>query len=443
MTESHQGFRSEIRSFPAFIALLAVIGVIAGLVPGCSGRSPGEGWVHETFTERSVTTVRTLSGSVWGGTARLVEEASIGAVDAAETTDEYLLGSVSGLAVGEDRIYILDRQVPTIRVYDFEGRYIRDIGREGSGPGEYRQPESIAVHPLDGRLFVRTPQNSRINVYSRDGEYLTQWPLRSGFYTSNPFVMTDEGELWTFIIANLGSADVTDWLGGMRLCGPEGTVSDTIHVPVFDFKPWDIVGRSENRTSVNRVPFSPDMAWAMAVDGSIVGGVSDSYSFEIRRPDGTTVMVERVCEPVRVLPEEGRWHRDAAAANMVNQFPGWAWNGRKVPGTKPAFARFLPDRSGRIWVLRQGPGRRVEGGVENPFDEEGWWSNPLWRDTLLVDVFDLDGRYLGEIELPEHVRFSPRPVIDGEMIVCYTEDEEGVPHVKRFRLVLPGDETMQ
>ncbi len=254
--------------------------------------------------------------------------------------------------------------------------------------------------------------------------------------------MTSEGVLWTNIITNLGSADVTEWKGGMKRCGPEGTVSDTIHAPVFNFEPWKIVGRSENSTSVSNVPFSPDMAWAMAVDGSIVGGVSDSYSFEIQRPDGTTVMVERVCEPVRVLPEEGRWYRDMATANMINQFPGWVWNGRDVPGTKPAFAGFLPDRSGKIWVLRQGPGRRVEGGVEDPFKEERAWSNPLWRDTQLVDVFDLDGRYLGEVDLPDDIRFRPQPVIDGDMVVCYTEDAEGVPSVKRYRLVLPGEITM-
>lgn len=413
--------------------------VFLAVVLGCSdgSRSGESDWMEERSVTGNVTTVRTVSGSVWSGRAILVEETSIGSVDETVADDDYLLGNVSGLAVGEDRIYILDRQVPTVRVYDFEGRYIMDIGREGSGPGEYRQPESIAVHPLDGRLFVRTSQNSRINVYSRDGDVLDHWPIRSGFNTSSPFVITTEGVLWTNIITNLGSADVTDWLGGMKLCGPEGAVSDTIHAPEFDFEPWEIVGRSKNSTSVNNVPFSPEMAWAMAVDGSIIGGVSDFYRFEIRRTDGRKIVVERKCELVKVLPEEGRWHRDRLTANMINQFPGWAWNGREVPGTKPAFAGFFPDRSGRIWVLRQGPGRRVEGGVEDPLKEEGAWSNPFWRDTQLVDVFDMDGRYLGEVDLPEHMRFRPQPVIDDEIIVCYMEDEEGIPFVKRYRLVLP------
>ncbi len=421
--------------------LRMMIPAALALMSACSTGSGTGGWVEERTVDGSTTTVRTVSGSVWGGRASLVEEASIGAVDATATADEYLLGSVSGLAIGENRIYVLDRQVPTIRVYDFNGRYVMDVGREGSGPGEYRQPESIVVHPQDGRLFVRTPQNARINVYSRDGEILDHWPIKTGFNTSQPMVMTMEGKLWTYIITNLGSADVTEWKGGMRRCGPEGTVIDTIHAPVFEFEPWTIEGRTENNNTVNNVPFSPFMTWRMVGDGSIIGGVSDSYRFEINRPDGRRIVVERASEPIRVHPEEGRWHRDAATANMVNQFPGWVWgNAREVPGTKPSFVGFYPDRSGRIWVMRQGPGERLEGGVEDPFEDEGWWSNPLWRDTQLVDVFDIDGRYLGEVDLPEHVRFRPQPAIDGETIVCYSEDEEGMPFVKRYRLVLPGEE---
>jgi hypothetical protein len=54
-----------------------------------------------------------------------------------------------------------------------------------------------------------------------------------------------------------------------------------------------------------------------------------------------------------------------------------------------------------------------------------------------VDVFDMEGRYLGEVDLPEHFRSSPQPVIDGDLVIAYLEDEEGVPSVKRYRLVVP------
>ena len=52
------------------------------LAVACSPESPdssGDGtWVGTITTEGNVTTVVNESGSVWGGTATLVEEASIG-----------------------------------------------------------------------------------------------------------------------------------------------------------------------------------------------------------------------------------------------------------------------------------------------------------------------------------------------------------------------------
>ena len=107
-------------------------------VAACGGGDTGDGetasgqeWVAETTTEGNVTTVRTVSGSVWGGRAAMVEEMSIG-VEAGE--DPYMLGSVRGIAVHDGEIFVLDQQVPAIRVYDFDGRHLRDLGAEGSVP---------------------------------------------------------------------------------------------------------------------------------------------------------------------------------------------------------------------------------------------------------------------------------------------------------------------
>jgi hypothetical protein len=76
--------------------------------------------------------------------------------------------------------------------------------------------------------------------------------------------------------------------------------------------------------------------------------------------------------------------------------------------------------------------------VEDPFEENGWWRNPLWRDAHIYDLFDRDGRYLGEVDVPEGFRTGPRPYIKGDVVVALVEDDEGIPYVKRFRLVEPA-----
>ena len=105
--------------------------------------------------------------------------------------------------------------------------------------------------------------------------------------------------------------------------------------------------------------------------------------------------------------------------------PGWVWRGPSIPAHKPAFESFIPDHSGRVWVVRLGSGVSP-----NSTDE--------WRDTYLLDVFEEQtGRYLGEVEVPPGVRFAPEPYIRDDLFIAYCLDEAGVPYVRSFRIELP------
>lgn len=59
-----------------------------------------------------------------------------------------------------------------VRVFDaVSGAHIADIGRRGSGPGEFNLPRDLAIG-LDGRLYVVDGGNFRVVVFDRDGRYL-------------------------------------------------------------------------------------------------------------------------------------------------------------------------------------------------------------------------------------------------------------------------------
>ena len=66
-------------------------------------------------------------------------------------------------------------------VYEFasDGSYIRQIGRRGSGPGEYRNPVSIALGQ-DDSLFVFNSWPPRVSVFSSEGMFVrsSSIPLR-------------------------------------------------------------------------------------------------------------------------------------------------------------------------------------------------------------------------------------------------------------------------
>ncbi len=60
------------------LVALAVIVAAASCAPAEEAPAPDGTWVGTITTEGNVTTVVNESGSMWGWTARLVEEASIG-----------------------------------------------------------------------------------------------------------------------------------------------------------------------------------------------------------------------------------------------------------------------------------------------------------------------------------------------------------------------------
>ncbi len=59
-----------------------------------------------------------------------------------------------------------------VRVFDARsGAHLMDIGRRGSGPGEFNLPRDLAIGK-DGRLYVVDGGNFRIVVFDRDGKFL-------------------------------------------------------------------------------------------------------------------------------------------------------------------------------------------------------------------------------------------------------------------------------
>jgi hypothetical protein len=220
---------------------------------------------------------------------------------------------------------------------------------------------------------------------------------------------------------------------------PEGSTGDTLIPPDFNYDPPRLSARGERSESHNPLPFAPRMAWALSPSGAIIAGVATDYQIEIHHDDGTVTNIHKEnWERIPVLPAESEWHRETIIVwNRVVQ-PDWTWNGPSIPETKPAYNRLHPDRSGRIWVIRPGPGERIPGGAEGGAEPQEYFFNPLWRDRPLVDVFLETGEYLGEVELPRGIKWLlPVPYIEGDAMIAATEDDEGVIRVHRYRLVIP------
>ena len=86
-----------------------------------------------------------------------------------------------------------------------------------------------------------------------------------------------------------------------------------------------------------------------------------------------------------------------------------------VPDFKPPVGAFFSDDLGNLWVRRES-------------ESEG-------DDGYLFDVFDAEGRFLGELRLPFALKLSPEPIVRDGVLYGRTEGDSGAPVIVQARIV--------
>ena len=79
------------------------------------------------------------------------------------------------LAIGvNQQLYVTDLLNNRVQVFDENGQFIRQWGGIGQNPGQFYRPTGIATDK-QGRVYVVDMGNYRIQVFSPEGEFITQW----------------------------------------------------------------------------------------------------------------------------------------------------------------------------------------------------------------------------------------------------------------------------
>ena len=164
----------------ARLRVVAVLVTVAMSIASCTqGADPGgDSALGETVVDTIGDTivVRTVNARDDEAGLRLTPEITIGVVDGAE---EYQFTSVAEMVPAADgTAYVWDRTLGVLRQYDPSGRFVRVIGGQGGGPGEYRSSNGIALLP-GGRLVLWDAQQARVNVYDTSGTHITTWRAAS------------------------------------------------------------------------------------------------------------------------------------------------------------------------------------------------------------------------------------------------------------------------
>jgi hypothetical protein len=351
--------------------------------------------------------------------------------------------------------------VPTIREFDRNGTYVRSIGRGGDGPGEYRGPVVMTVHP-DGRIFVYDRPQRRLLVYSRTGEALETRAveLSASSAVAAPEIVADTaGNVYVKVPARdpRTSPYTLSSLPGWLMFDSSGEILDTLHVVGMPDLPLYTVAATsrdpEGRTVTRYadIPYYPINLAALSPLGYLVTANSSRYALDLRitpsksahaevEPSsiaaprrwmtGDPVVSIRLDQPQVEIPtreREDRMHDIEASLRVA--VPGWIWSGPEIPTAKPHMTAILTGLDGRIWVAASLPSEEREIGPDSATGPDAFNSLRRWHEPVAYDVFETSGEYLGRIRIADKTRINR---MRGDTVWATQYDEDNLPFFKRF-----------
>lgn len=385
--------------------------------------------------------VRADGPPLWGDEVRLVEETRIGALSGAP---EYVLGSVGGVVQLDDgTVWVGDTHLHAIRVYTADGQYLRQVGREGEGPGELRYPSSMRLLP-DGSVAVWDSGLIRVSRFDSAGHFMASFTPRTiqmGL-PAEEFEVDREGNLYLIAreFGDYSQIDQSTAAGRLEAA----RVALGIGTPRFWFK---LRPDGEILDSIYLEPFEqgahadPEFTFTVLSPlGYKVVARNDEYAIELRRSGSQAVRIERSWEPIEYDREERQEkQRLADAAARRSGRPAG-----RVPELKPPFSALWLDADGRIWVRLHQPGYRVaEDATRRAEREEAcrFFDTSKaecdervreWYEALVYDVLEPSGRYLGRLEFPQSDTELKQAQSRTLWVVEKGEFDE--PYVVRYRI---------
>jgi hypothetical protein len=290
--------------------------------------------------------------------------------------DQELFGVINDVLVdARDNVYLLDLQLSEVRVFNIDGEYVRTIGREGEGPGEFRYPTSMLFLP-DGKLGVIQPSASRLILFDAEGnpagDLRIQPPDGKGFFRLEGGRLAGDQLAMRY---QLGDKKKGSWSTRNRLAFFDMTGSQQSVLIEAATKMNYISARF-----VERDWNSFDRCWTASPDGRVFArtGFAD-YEIRVWGPDG---------ELDRVIHREYPPHR--RSAEDINKIKDrWTRRFRWLPslsfGIEDNWApihELHAQKDGTLWVRTSRGWRDRGGGV-----------------MAIFDVFDREGRFVQEVSL--------------------------------------------
>lgn len=273
--------------------------------------------------------------------------------------------------------YISDMGNSRIQVFDKNRLFLRTVGREGQGPGDFLKPANIRVKSGNEITVVETG-NLRIQTVNLHGKHIRM--LDTGGHVPSVCSLTPGDDILLYMPDNRQPCQWTLSLsdsGGKRKkelfhspCNAFGGPSE-MAIPLMNGKGQLFIGHLSSGVIQKLLP-----------SGELISAFSFAPSFPV--PE------------YHLKTENGLYHTVC-----------------EKPGTVPVMTHFAVDEKDRIWVLAH---NRAPGKDDNVFftgDDRFPKTFPANPDLYRLLVFDSRGKITASLVLPHYADYI---VLDGDRL---------------------------
>lgn len=347
-----------------------------------------------------------------GGTIKLIAELTI---DESSLPEGIFLEAITDIALDRlGRLYACDMKANNIKKFDADGKFIKVIGREGQGPGEFNRPLFLATSK-DG-IIVYDLGNRRLCALTSEGEHQKSVSVQRAEGSPRKMKGLPTGDVVIEReIIHFGEGDKPqDCI--IQIYAPDLTFKKTIiSHPVWRNKYRSIQGMFTNIIQ----PFSPDVYWDVTPAGDIIIGFAADYTIETHHSEkGKVFSFTYKYQPVKVTDEDKERFFTGVTFGTSSgrmELPEEIKKLTEFPKNKPAFNAVLVDPEGNILAF--------------PFQDS------TGESGLFFDAFDLEGRFFGNVKLSSKTSFPHGAEIHNGFIWITESDEEGLPRLVKYRIV--------
>ena len=314
-----------------------------------------------------------------------------------------------------------------VLVFDSAGRFLGDYGRAGGGPCEFRYLSWAAPYRGDS-IAAYDDADHTIAIFDRDGRCgrevrLPTWrpalgPLGHNFTRGADAVYPDG----SFLAYPLGYLDVSSGEGpvwyrhALLRVAPDGAAWDSLGLFGIVEVYWS--GKEQRER-----PFLRVAVRALHGEDLYYG---EAERFEILRYDGRgrlRAIIRRAYEREPITAEDreayrrrqlerARGNREGGAAAVERMLRDAAW-----PDHKPAYWTIIVDAGGNLWVA------------------EGAAPTLTGASAVHWSVFDPDGAWLGQVEVPGQLKLES---IGEDYAIGIWRYEDDTKDVRVYELIKPA-----